>query len=142
MNVPASTSSQIPAHCRQAVRHAAEDFFDIGWFLIVGGFIAAVLQTLIPRQLFAAMQATPAFSILLMMILAVVLNLCSEADAFVAASFRSSLVPVSAQLAFMVLGPMLDIKLIVMYLKVFRVRAIAALAVLTFLAVCVSTVFM
>ena len=76
-----------------------------------------------------------------MMIMAVVLNLCSEADAFVAASFRSSLVPISAQLAFMILGPMLDIKLIIMYLKVFRVRAIAGLTVLTFLAVFLSTVF-
>ena len=73
--------------------------------------------------------------------MAVLLNLCSEADAFVAASFRSSLVPLSAQLAFMVLGPMLDIKLIAMYLKVFRRRAIAALVVLTFTAVFLITVF-
>jgi uncharacterized membrane protein YraQ (UPF0718 family) len=75
-----------------------------------------------------------------MMIMAVALNLCSEADAFVAASFRSSLVPYSAQLAFMILGPMLDIKLIMMYLKVFRIRAIAALTVFTFTAVFFSMV--
>ena len=124
-----------------AVSHAAEDFFDIGRFLIGGAFIAAVLQTLVPRQLLASVLGIPALSILIMMIMAVVLNLCSEADAFVAASFRSSQVPVSAQLAFMILGPMLDIKLIIMYLKVFRVRTIAALAVLTFLAVFFSTVF-
>jgi uncharacterized membrane protein YraQ (UPF0718 family) len=83
----------------------------------------------------------PVLSILIMMSMAVALNLCSEADAFVAASFRSSLVPISTQLAFMILGPMLDIKLIIMYLKVFRVRTIAALAVLTSLAVFFSTVF-
>jgi uncharacterized protein len=124
-----------------AVSHAAEDFFDIGRFLIGGAFIAAVLQTLIPRQFLTSVLGIPALSILIMMIMAVVLNLCSEADAFVAASFRSSQVPVSAQLAFMILGPMLDIKLIIMYVKVFRVRMIAALAVLTFLAVFVSTVF-
>ena len=124
-----------------AVSHAAEDFFDIGRFLIIGAFIAAALQTLIPRHLLTSMLVTPILSILIMMIMAVVLNLCSEADAFVAASFRSSLVPISAQLAFMILGPMLDIKLIIMYLKVFRVRAIAGLTVLTFLAVFLSTVF-
>jgi len=118
-----------------SVSHAAEDFFDIGRFLIVGAFIAAVLQTLIPRQLFASVLATPALSILIMMIMAVVLNLCSETDAFVAASFRSTPVPLSAQLAFMILGPMLDIKLITMYLKVFRMRAILALVVLTSAAV-------
>jgi len=124
-----------------AVSHAARDFFDIGRFLIIGAFIAAVLQTLIPRQLFSSVLGTPALSILAMMIMAVLLNLCSEADAFVAASFRSSLVPLSAQLAFMILGPMLDIKLIAMYHKVFRRRAIAALAVLTFAAVFLITVF-
>ncbi|UCD81863.1 MAG: permease [Desulfobacterales bacterium] len=124
----------------RAVSHAAEDFFDIGRFLIVGAFIAAVLQTLIPRQLFAAMLDTPALSILIMMTMAAVLNLCSEADAFVAASFRSSLVPLSAQLAFMILGPMLDIKLIIMYLKIFRASAIVTLAVLTFAAVFVVTI--
>ena len=124
-----------------AVSHAAEDFFDIGRFLIIGAFIAAVLQTLVPRHILTSMVGTPVLSILIMMIMAVVLNLCSEADAFVAASFRASRVPVSAQLAFMILGPMLDIKLVIMYLKVFRVRAIAALTALTFLAVFVSTVF-
>jgi len=124
-----------------AVNHAAQDFFDIGRFLIIGAFVAAVLQTLIPRQLFSSALGTPSLSILGMMIMAVLLNLCSEADAFVAASFRSSLVPLSAQLAFMVLGPMLDIKLIAMYHKIFRRRAIAALAVLTFTAVFLITVF-
>jgi uncharacterized membrane protein YraQ (UPF0718 family) len=125
-----------------AIGHAAEDFFDIGRFLIAGAFIAAVLQTLIPRQLFAAVLDTPVLSILIMMIMAVGLNLCSEADAFVAASFRSSPVPLSAQLAFMILGPMLDIKLIIMYLKVFRAGAIITLAALTFATVFIATVFM
>ena len=92
---------------------------------ISGAFFAALLQTLVPRQIFATAVSTPVLTILLMMIMAVVLNLCSEADAFVAASFRSSLVPLSAQLAFMILGPMLDIKLILMYLKIFQARAMA-----------------
>jgi uncharacterized membrane protein YraQ (UPF0718 family) len=124
-----------------AVSHAANDFFDIGRFLVIGAFFAGVLQTLVPRQAFAVVVDTPALSILIMMMMAVVLNLCSEADAFVAASFRSSLVPLSAQLAFMILGPMLDIKLILMYLKVFRIRAIAALTAFTFVAVFFSMIF-
>jgi uncharacterized membrane protein YraQ (UPF0718 family) len=131
----------LPERAALAVRHAAGDFLDIGRFLVIGAFIAAVLQTLVPRHLFAAVAGTPVLSILLMMVLAIVLNLCSEADAFVAASFRSSLVPFSAQLAFMLLGPMLDIKLILMYLRVFQLRAIAALTAFTFLAVFFATIF-
>jgi uncharacterized membrane protein YraQ (UPF0718 family) len=125
-----------------AVNHAAGDFLDIGRFLVIGAFCAAVVQTLVPRQAFAAVMGTPGFPILIMMLLAVLLNLCSEADAFVAASFRSSLVPLPAQMAFMVLGPMLDIKLILMYLKVFRAPAIAVLASLTFITVFLSMVVM
>ena len=73
-------------------------------------------------------------SIGLMMGMAVVLNLCSEADAFVAASFRSFL-PMTSQMSFMVLGPMLDLKLIAMYLGVFKKRAIVVIATLVLLSV-------
>lgn len=70
----------------------------------------------------------------LMMVMAVIINLCSEADAFIAASFRW-LMPGSAQLGFLVLGPMLDLKLILMYFSVFRKRAIVLLSALTFCVV-------
>jgi uncharacterized membrane protein YraQ (UPF0718 family) len=125
-----------------AVGHAANDFFDIGKFLVIGAFFAAVAQTLVPRQVFAAVTDTPVLSILIMMVMAIVLNLCSEADAFVAASFRSTRMPLPAQLAFMILGPMLDIKLIIMYFNVFRTRAIVTLAALVFLMVFLSMVIM
>ena len=69
-----------------------------------------------------------------MMITAFILNLCSEADAFIANSF-SSLFPASALLAFMVLGPMLDIKLLIMYRKVFKSRLIIFLSVIIFVTV-------
>jgi uncharacterized membrane protein YraQ (UPF0718 family) len=125
-----------------AVNHAANDFFDIGRFLVVGAFFAAVVQTLVPRQVFAAVADTTVLSILMMMVMAIVLNLCSEADAFVAASFRSAQVPLSAQLAFMILGPMLDIKLVIMYGNVFRIPAIVSLAALVFTMVFISMVFL
>ena len=129
-----------------AVRHAADDFYDIGRFLVIGAFIAGLLQTLVPRQAFAAATGSPVLAILLMMALAVILNLCSEADAFIAATFHpkpggsSALlagisVPLYAQMAFMVLGPMFDIKLLLMYLRVFRKRTIVALVALTLTSV-------
>jgi uncharacterized membrane protein YraQ (UPF0718 family) len=121
-----------------AVNHAAQDFFDIGRFLVIGAFVAGLVQTLAPKFLFSSVASTPASSILIMMVMAFVLSLCSEADAFVAASFRWTLVPVSAQLAFMTLGPMLDIKLLLMYGRIFRSRAILVLASLTFLLVFLS----
>ena len=123
-----------------ALLHAADDFFDIGRYLIIGAFIAALIQTIVKRQTFLLLSGQPWLAILLMMVLAITLNLCSEADAFVAASFKT-LMPLSAQLSFMVLGPMVDIKLLLMYLGVFKKRAIVAIASLTTFAVFVGMLF-
>jgi len=131
------------AKLASAIHHAADEFFDIGRYMIIGAFLAALLQTLVARQTFvAAIAGAPALSVLLMMVLAVSLNLCSEADAFVAASFRATVVPLSAQMAFMVLGPMLDIKLLLMYLPVFRRRAIIMLSGMTVILVFVIMAIM
>ena len=115
---------------------ALHDFVDITVFLILGALLAAGSRMILShKQVEDFSNAYPFFAILTMMGLAVVLCLCSEADAFVAASF-SSLHP-AAQTAFLVLGPMLDFKLYSMYTRVFRPRLIFTIfgwvIVLTFL---------
>jgi uncharacterized membrane protein YraQ (UPF0718 family) len=114
-----------------AVGHARDDFLQVGKYLVIGAFIAALLRTTIPVTNFANWSDSPWIMILIMMVLAVLMNLCSEADAFIAASFRW-LIPGSAQLGFLVLGPMLDLKLMLMYLTVFRKKTILLLATSTF----------
>jgi uncharacterized membrane protein YraQ (UPF0718 family) len=100
---------------------ALHDFVDITVFLIIGALIAAFAKVIIPRESIAsASQEAPSLAIGIMMAFAVVVTLCSEADAFVAASFNT-LRP-AAKLAFLVLGPMLDFKLIFMYTRIFRPR--------------------
>lgn len=111
---------------RAILLHAREDFLDVAALLIIGTFAAALIRTYVPSGLYERASDIPAVGILVMMLMAVGLNLCSEADAFVAASFRQVL-PLSSQLAFMVLGPMLDLKLMTMYLGVFRRRLIILL---------------
>lgn len=115
----------------EAINHAGDDFLLVGQFLVLGAFVAAICQTLLPRHTLLLMTHAPALAIALMMGLAVVLNLCSGADAFVAASFRSVL-PISAQMGFMVLGPMLDLKLSAMYLSFMKKRAFIMLVVLMY----------
>jgi len=112
-----------------AFRHAADDFLSVGHYLIIGAFIAALAQTFINRKYFLIVSETPVIPSVLMMILAILLNLCSEADAFIAASFRN-LLPLPAQLAFLLIGPMFDIKLLLMYQNLFRRRVIITLAAL------------
>ena len=114
-----------------AIGHARNDFIEVGKFLVIGAFIAAFLRAVAPISSIDGLSTAPWFLILLMMGMAVFMNLCSEADAFIAASFRWIL-PGSAQLGFLVLGPMLDLKLMMMYLSVFRKRTIVLLSVATF----------
>jgi uncharacterized membrane protein YraQ (UPF0718 family) len=102
---------------------ALHDFVDITVFLILGALLAATTRMFLSHQDIEHLSSNyPLLAILLMMGLAILLCLCSEADAFVAASF-TSLAP-SAKLAFLVLGPMLDLKLYMMYTRVFRPRMI------------------
>ena len=101
---------------------ALHDFIDVMVFLILGALLAALGRILLKDQLEVLSRAYPVFAIGIMMGLAVVLCICSQADAFVAASFVT-LRP-AAKLAFLVLGPMLDFKLYAMYTRVFRPRLI------------------
>jgi uncharacterized membrane protein YraQ (UPF0718 family) len=101
---------------------ALHDFVDITVFLILGALLAAVTRLVLPRDQIEALEANYPVAILVMMGVAILLCLCSEADAFVAASFRT--MPVAAKAAFLTLGPMLDLKLYMMFTRVFRPRLI------------------
>jgi uncharacterized membrane protein YraQ (UPF0718 family) len=102
---------------------ALHDFIDITVVLILGALLAATARQMLSHEdINAISQRHWGLAILLMMGLAILLCLCSEADAFVAASFVT-LRP-AAKLAFLVLGPMMDFKLYLMYTRVFRPRLI------------------
>jgi uncharacterized membrane protein YraQ (UPF0718 family) len=107
--------------------HTAGEFLDMGGMLILGSLFAAAFKTLTPSTLLTLFETDPLLSILAMMLLAILLSLCSEADAFVAASFTTF--PASAKLAFLALGPMLDIKLAIMFQAVFTRRVVTALLI-------------
>ncbi|MFC5219245.1 permease [Streptomyces coerulescens] len=86
------------------------DFLHAGGFLVLGAAAAATFNIAVPRSVLDLFTGSVWVSVLLLALLAVVLCVCSEADAFVAASL-SGFSP-TARLAFMVVGPMVDLKLI------------------------------
>ena len=110
---------------RSVMIHAAQEFMDMGKFLIIGALAAAAFKTLLPENIMSLFTGNLVLSILGMMILAMLLSICSEADAFVAASFQTF--PVGAQLAFVSIGPMVDLKLIGMYAVTFHRKLVMAL---------------
>jgi uncharacterized membrane protein YraQ (UPF0718 family) len=88
---------------------ARQDLVDAGGFLVVGGLTAAVLNVVVPRSWVNTLGEQMLLGIAVMAVLAVVLALCSEADAFVVASL--STMPMLPKLVFLVVGPAIDIKL-------------------------------
>jgi hypothetical protein len=112
---------------RDSVRH---DFFHAGGFLVVGAAAAATLQVVVPRSVLDTVAGSGIVAVLTLAVLAVLLSICSEADAFVAASlgqFSST-----AQLAFMVVGPGVDVKLVALQAGIFGRPFAARFAPLTF----------
>jgi hypothetical protein len=122
-----------------SLQHARDDFFDVAPFLVIGTLIAAIIRSTLPASVIEHLAENPVIETGSMMFLAFALNLCSEADAFIAASFMG-IITLTGQMAFMVLGPMLDIKLLLMYRSVFNSKFIVALA--SVVVVLVFTVMM
>jgi uncharacterized protein len=104
---------------------ALSDFLDIAAFLVLGAGVAALVRSVVSNDALEQLGAAPVMPILLMMAFAFLLSLCSEADAFVAANLGK--MSVGAKMGFLVLGPMLDIKLLIMYQWVFTRRAVMVL---------------
>jgi uncharacterized membrane protein YraQ (UPF0718 family) len=92
---------------RLTVQH---DLLHAGGFLVVGAAMAATLNVAVPPGWITAVAGIPVVSALVLAVLAVLLAVCSEADAFVAASLAGF--PMTARLIFLVVGPVVDLKLI------------------------------
>ncbi|MFJ8113714.1 permease [Streptomyces sp. NPDC096132] len=86
------------------------DFLHAGGFLVLGAAAAATFNIAVPRSVLDVFTGSAWLAVPLLALLAVVLCVCSEADAFVAASL--SAFPATARLVFMVVGPMVDLKLL------------------------------
>ena len=105
----------------QALIHAVDEFFDTGRYLIFGSLVAASMQTYLPTRILTTIGHNSVTAILIMMLLAFILSLCSEADAFIGASLLSSF-GVAPTVAFLIIGPMVDIKNLIMMKHQFKTR--------------------
>ncbi|MGG4488599.1 permease [Metabacillus idriensis] len=124
---------------KETLFHASDEFFEMGKYLILGAFIASVFQTFLDRALLAELGSSDFLSPAIMMAFAYILSLCSEADAFVAASFGGTFTAGSL-LAFLVYGPMVDLKNTIMLFAFFRVKFVAAFIGIVTAAVYVSVI--
>ena len=107
------------------------DFVHAGGYLVLGAATAATLQTVIPRSVLDTLARNGIIAVATMAFLAVILAICSEADAFVASGLQQF--SLSARLVFLVVGPVVDVKLVAMQVATFGKSFAIRFASLTFL---------
>ncbi|WP_236013412.1 permease [Paenibacillus glycanilyticus] len=112
----------------EVMGHAVSEFFDMGKFLLIGALLVGLLQTFVSNTELMALGHGPGSSNALMMALGFMLSLCSTSDAFVAQSFLTTF-DKGALLAFMVFGPMLNLKSLLMMLAVFKTKFVLLVGV-------------
>lgn len=114
---------------RMMVDNMVLELRELGAVLVIGSAIAAFVQVAVPREVILGLGQGPVTSILAMMALAWVVSICSTVDSFFALSFASTFTS-GALLAFLVFGPMIDLKNISLLLTVFKGRTIVYLSLL------------
>jgi len=125
---------------RRFFLHLGGDFLFMGRYLVLGATFAALVQTFLPASWISKVAGLPVISLGAMMLLAALLSLCSESDAFIAASFVQF--GHAAQLAFLVFGPMVDLKLGTLYAGTFRKGFVRTVVLASFATTLVATMWL
>ncbi len=120
---PTVLSKGVSERFQLLVENVILELRELGGVLVIGTAIAALVQVAIPRDVVLGLGQSPITSILVMMALAWIVSICSTVDSFFALSFASTFTTGSL-LAFLVFGPMIDLKNIALLTSVFRTRAI------------------
>ncbi|WP_157550846.1 permease [Microbacterium sp. Root553] len=94
--------------------------------LIIGSALAGAVQVLIPRDVLLAIGSNPVLSILAMMALAMTVAICSNVDAFFALSFASTFSS-GALVAFLLVGPLVDVKMLALMRTTFTTRTLVGI---------------
>lgn len=101
--------------------------------LVLGSAVAGGVQVLVPREALLAIGSNPALSIVAMIALAMIVSICSNVDSFFALSFASTFTPGSI-VAFLLVGPLVDVKMLALLRTTFRTRTLAGIVVIVILS--------
>ncbi len=137
----ATVSKPMSFRLRLLLENTVQEMRELGGVLILGSAIAALVQVFVPRDLILSLGQSPITSILAMMLLAGVVSICSTVDSFFALSFASTFTSGSL-VAFLVFGPMIDLKGVGLMLSIFKPRAIFYLFALAAQLTFVLTIFL
>jgi hypothetical protein len=97
--------------------------------LFVGAAIAGLVQVLVPRDVLLTLGSNPVWSILAMMLLAFIISICSNVDAFFALAFSSTFTAGSI-VSFLVFGPVIDIKMLSLMRTTYKAKVLLQITVI------------
>ncbi len=142
---PSATKADHGRKFVQAMRTAQRDFLDVALYFVIGVAIASILKTQVfyrpsLQEGMGVVAGNPWIASPVLMVMAFVLSLCSTTDAFIIAA--DNLFPAVAKLAFLVFGPMMDMKLVFLYATVLKPRVVGILAVSLFIVVYAAAIGM
>lgn len=101
--------------------------------LVIGSALAGAVQVLVPRDVLLEIGSNPVLSIVAMMALAMVVAICSNVDAFFALSFAATFSP-GAIVAFLLVGPLVDIKMLALLRTTFTTRTLVGVVAVVLLS--------
>jgi uncharacterized membrane protein YraQ (UPF0718 family) len=130
VHAPASSFNGKLVH---AMRSSMRDFLDTAMYFAIGVVITSAFNTQINQSLLNAVAGNDWLAVPSLMGLAIVLSLCSTSDAFIAAPMTAF--SMAAKLAFLVFGPMMDIKLLFMYSSVFQRKVVVSFLIGLFILI-------
>lgn len=116
------------------VKHTALDLFDVVKFLMFGALIASLMQVIVPRSVITTFNNNNILSIIVLMVFAYLISLCSTSDSFVGKSLLSSFTE-SSIVAYLLLGPMIDIKNTMVLLGNYKKKFVVTLISLIFIVI-------
>ena len=116
------------------IKHTANDLFEVVKYLMFGALIASIIQVLLPRNIITIMNNNKILSTLILMIFAYLISLCSTSDSFIGKSLLSSFSEQSI-IAYLLLGPMIDIKNTMVLLGNYKKNFVLILITLIFMTI-------
>ena len=116
------------------IKHSAYDLFDVVKYLMFGAFIASLVQVLLPRSVLLFLKGNDVISIIVLMLFAYLISLCSTSDSFVGKSLLVSFTE-NAVVAYLLLGPMIDIKNTIVLFGNYKKSFVLSLITLIFVVI-------
>lgn len=118
----------------------SKEFITVFKMLIIGAVIASLVRVIIPEDMIFSIAKNPILGVIAMMIFGFVLSICANVDAFLIANY-TRLFGVGSVLSFLLYGPMIDIKIILMLRETLSTKAIVSIVSLVTVMTMIFSLF-